>query len=295
MLIHLQPFAVAHTAALLRHQPGTRTATRPGHSTRPSRLMQTRGNARTASRDLPPPRGYAACLPRSGRPSCGEPVAPSFASRGPGVRIPSAPLGNAGQREADLWPAVFQDRFDRGLTVWMILVAYWRRAGLRGRVRVLAEFRGKVAEAGLEQVALDALLARLISAGLVKAGGKQRTDSTHVIAAVAALNRLELAGESVRAAVEALAAAHPAWLEQRICVSGWTSRYGTPLTSWRPPASQRSRMSWPSPMPGTGTRCWKRSTTSLPRRGRGTCPPSRCCAGCWCRTAPAPSPQAGGR
>ena len=103
---------------------------------------------------------------------------------------------------------------------------------------VLAEFRGKVAEAGLEQVALDALLARLAAGGLVKAGGKQRADSTHVVAAVAALNRLELAGESVRAAVEALAAARPDWLEQRICVPDWARRYGTPVTSWRPPASQ---------------------------------------------------------
>jgi Transposase DDE domain/Transposase domain (DUF772) len=106
---------------------------------------------------------------------------------------------------------------------------------------VLAEFRGRVAEGGLEQVALDALLARLAAAGLVKAGGKQRTDSTHVVAAVAALNRLELAGESVRAALEALAAAHPAWLEQRICVADWNRRYGTPMTSWRPPASQAKR------------------------------------------------------
>ena len=103
---------------------------------------------------------------------------------------------------------------------------------------VLAEFRGKVAEAGLEQVALDALLARLAADGLVKAGGKQRTDSTHVVAAVAALNRLELAGESVRAALEVLAAAYPDWLGQRICVPDWTRRYGTPVTSWRPPASQ---------------------------------------------------------
>jgi transposase len=103
---------------------------------------------------------------------------------------------------------------------------------------VLTEFRAKVAQAGLEQVALDALLARLAADGLVKAGGKQRTDSTHVIAAVAALNRLELAGEAVRAAVEALAAAHPDWLAQRICVSDWTGRYATPMTAWRPPASQ---------------------------------------------------------
>ncbi len=93
---------------------------------------------------------------------------------------------------------------------------------------VLAEFRGKVAETGLEQVALDALLAKLAAEGLVKAGGKQRTDSTHVVAAVAALNRLELAGESVRAAVEALAAAHPDWVAQRICVADWARRYGDP-------------------------------------------------------------------
>jgi Transposase domain (DUF772) len=58
---------------------------------------------------------------------------------------------------------------------------------------VLAEFRARVAGAGLEQVALDALLAELAAGGLVKAGGEQRTDSAHVVAAVAALNRLELA------------------------------------------------------------------------------------------------------
>jgi transposase len=106
---------------------------------------------------------------------------------------------------------------------------------------VLAEFRGRVAEGGLEQVALDALLAKLAAEGLIKAGGKQRTDSTHVVAAVAALNRLELAGESVRAALEALTAAHPDWLAQRICVADWARRYGTPMTSWRPPQSEAKR------------------------------------------------------
>jgi transposase len=106
---------------------------------------------------------------------------------------------------------------------------------------VLSEFRGKVADAGLERAALDALLERLAADGLVKAGGKQRTDSTHVVAAVAALNRLELAGESVRAALEALTAAHPDWVAQRLCVADFARRYGTPMTSWRPPASQAKR------------------------------------------------------
>jgi transposase len=106
---------------------------------------------------------------------------------------------------------------------------------------VLAEFRARVAGAGLERVVLDALLAKLAASGLVKGGGKQRTDSTHVVAAVAALNRLELAGEAVRAAAEALAAAHPAWVAQRICVPDFARRYGTPMTSWRPPQSEAKR------------------------------------------------------
>ena len=91
---------------------------------------------------------------------------------------------------------------------------------------VLSEFRGKVADAELEQAVLDALLEQLAADGLVAEGGKQRTDSTHVVAAVAALNRLELAGEAVRAALEALTAAHPDWLAQRICVPA-TSPAGT--------------------------------------------------------------------
>ena len=41
---------------------------------------------------------------------------------------------------------------------------------------VLSGFRNRVADAGLEQVVLDALLARLAASGLVRAGGKQRTD-----------------------------------------------------------------------------------------------------------------------
>ena len=55
---------------------------------------------------------------------------------------------------------------------------------------------GRSPPGGLEQVALDALLERLAAGSLVKAGGKQRTDSTHVVAAVAALNRMALAGRA---------------------------------------------------------------------------------------------------
>jgi transposase len=106
---------------------------------------------------------------------------------------------------------------------------------------VLSEFRDRVSAHELDEVVLDALLAKLAAEGLVKAGGKQRTDSTHVLAAARALNSAELAGESVRAALEALAAACPDWLGQRLCVSDWTRRYGARIDSWRLPAGKAER------------------------------------------------------
>jgi hypothetical protein len=106
---------------------------------------------------------------------------------------------------------------------------------------ILSEFRTRVIEHGLEEAALDVLLAALTDKGLLKPGGKQRTDSTHVLAAVRDLNRLELAGESVRAALEALAVAMPDWLAEAIDVPGWTARYGVRVDSWRLPASQTKR------------------------------------------------------
>ena len=61
---------------------------------------------------------------------------------------------------------------------------------------VLSEFRSRLVAGDLTCLALDALLERLAGLGLVKAGGRQRTDSTHVLGAIRALNRLELAGET---------------------------------------------------------------------------------------------------
>jgi hypothetical protein len=62
-----------------------------------------------------------------------------------------------------------------------------------------------------------------------------------VISAVRDLNRLELAGESVRACVEALAVAAPGWLAQAVDVAGWSTRYTARVDSWRLPASQAKR------------------------------------------------------
>ncbi|UUU36824.1 IS1182 family transposase [Streptomyces sp. CA-210063] len=107
---------------------------------------------------------------------------------------------------------------------------------------VLSEFRTPVVDHGLEERVLDLLPAALKEKGLVKAGGKQRTDSTHVLAAVRELNRLELAGETVRAALETLSAAAPHWVAQVLEVGEWNRRYGRRIDAyWRPPGSQTQR------------------------------------------------------
>jgi hypothetical protein len=106
---------------------------------------------------------------------------------------------------------------------------------------VLSQFRTRVVAHGLQEKTLDLLLARLMGLGLLKAGGKQRTDSTYVVSAVRDLNRLELAGESVRAAVQALSAAAPDWVATVLDVPGWSRRYDTRIDSWRMPSSQTKR------------------------------------------------------
>lgn len=96
----------------------------------------------------------------------------------------------------------------------------------------------------MERLVFDRLLKHCREAGLVGAGGKQRTDSTHVISAVRDLNRLELAGESMRAALEALAGAAPSWLAGRFGsgrVAEWELRYTARINSWRLPSSKTKR------------------------------------------------------
>jgi transposase len=101
---------------------------------------------------------------------------------------------------------------------------------------ILSEFRARVAGGGLDQVALDTLIERLAADGLVPARGKMRTDSTHVVSAVRDLNRLELAGESVRACLEALAVAAP-HVVAHLLDESWGKRYAARIDTWRMPAS----------------------------------------------------------
>src|SRR5947207_3696351 len=105
---------------------------------------------------------------------------------------------------------------------------------------VLTGFRQRLIDHGLEEKVLDLLLARCQERGLLKAGGRQRTDSTQVLAAVRAANRLEFLAETLRAALEALAAAAPDWLATRIDAD-WVARYGARMDSYRVPQGDDKR------------------------------------------------------
>jgi transposase len=106
---------------------------------------------------------------------------------------------------------------------------------------VLSEFRSRLVEGGAERLLLDALLQRLRDQELVKAGGRQRTDSTHVLAAVRRLNRLERVGETLRAALNELATITPDWL-QALAPAVWYERYGRRVENYRLPKTDTARL-----------------------------------------------------
>src|SRR5207302_7413117 len=76
--------------------------------------------------------------------------------------------------------------------------------------------------------------------GWLKARGQQRTDSTHVLAAIRVMNRLELVAEMLRAALNELATVAPAWL-QGLAPLAWYERYSKRIEDTRLPQGQAKR------------------------------------------------------
>jgi transposase len=105
---------------------------------------------------------------------------------------------------------------------------------------VLTEFRARLLADGQAERLLTLMLDRLRERGLLRGGGRQRTDATHVHMAVRDLHRLEQVIETLRAALEALAVVAPAWLGGLI-PREWTSRYGQRGDDWRLPKAEQAR------------------------------------------------------
>lgn len=71
---------------------------------------------------------------------------------------------------------------------------------------VLVYFRDRVEENEAERVIFDGIVDLLIGLGLIKRGGKQRIDSTHILGYVKEMSRLECAAQALRLALERMAA-----------------------------------------------------------------------------------------
>jgi transposase len=108
---------------------------------------------------------------------------------------------------------------------------------------VLSEFRSRLLEGEAELLLFDTLLTQFRERGLLTSRGNQRTDSTHVLAAIRALNRLECVGETMRHALNALAVAAPAWLLAQ-SQAEWVDRYGPRVDDYRLPESQADRRAY---------------------------------------------------
>jgi transposase len=105
---------------------------------------------------------------------------------------------------------------------------------------VLSEFRARLVVGNAEQLLLDAMLTLFKERGWLKARGKQRTDSTHVLAKIRALNRVLCVGETLRHALNCLALVAPDWLLAH-SQPEWVERYEARMEDARTPLGDEAR------------------------------------------------------
>lgn len=105
---------------------------------------------------------------------------------------------------------------------------------------VLSEFRSRLIDGNHASILLEALLEQLKGQGLIKARGRQRTDSTHILAAVRDVNRLEAVGETLRATLNVLAQDFPEWL-MTLTEPDWFDLYERRVEDYRLPKDKAER------------------------------------------------------
>ena len=108
---------------------------------------------------------------------------------------------------------------------------------------VLSEFRTRLVQGAVEQQLFEIILNQFKAKGLVKAGGKQRTDSTHILASVRELNRTEGLAETLRAVLNAVAVVAPNWLKTQVG-PGWFERYSHRVEEYRLPKGVEARKAY---------------------------------------------------
>jgi len=105
---------------------------------------------------------------------------------------------------------------------------------------VLSEFRQRLVAHDQARLLLDTLLEHCREKGLLEGKSKQRTDSTHVVAAIRSLSLLELVGETMRRLLNDVAHLALEWLKEQMPAE-WISRYGRRVDSYSLPKSEEKR------------------------------------------------------
>jgi len=99
---------------------------------------------------------------------------------------------------------------------------------------VLSEFRTRLVALTAEERFLETVLDLCKERGWLKTRGRQRTDSTHVLAKIRALNRAECVVETLRHVLNVLSVVAPDWLQGQV-QSEWLERYGHRAEEFRLP------------------------------------------------------------
>jgi transposase len=105
---------------------------------------------------------------------------------------------------------------------------------------ILSEHRQRLLSGEAEARLLEDMLQQMQAAKLLRARGCQRTDATHVLAAVRHLNRLERVGETLRHALNQIAKVAPEWLLEQVNPD-WFELYGARFEQYRLPKNKGQR------------------------------------------------------
>src|SRR5215472_11970711 len=108
---------------------------------------------------------------------------------------------------------------------------------------VLSEFRTRLVEGNVEMRLLDQLLRLCHEHGWLKERGRQRTDATHVLAKVRALNRLVCVAQTMVYVLNVLAEVAPSWVANH-CPADWVTRYSHRVEHTRLPQGEAARLSY---------------------------------------------------
>jgi len=105
---------------------------------------------------------------------------------------------------------------------------------------VLSEFRSRLVQGHAEQRLLDLLLEQCREGGWLKAHGRQRTDSTHVLAKIRSLSRTLCVAQTMVYVLNVLSEVAPDWVRAHVPVE-WVERYGERLYHERLPKEEEER------------------------------------------------------